>query len=120
MGAPAAAAAVTTDEFRRARTCHSHLAGESGVGLLDDLLARGWVMRRGREYVLTDEGHVALTRRGFAVEREMRGIGCTDLTERREHLAGPLGRALLDALLAHGRLARARNGRALVVRRRIL
>jgi GNAT superfamily N-acetyltransferase len=111
---------VNTAEFRRARSCYHHLAGESGVGLLDALLVRGWVVRRRRDYVLTEDGHRELTRRGFAVERDMRGRGCPDLTERREHLAGPLGRALLEALLAHGRLARRGASRALVIRRRIL
>jgi len=70
--------------------------------------------------VLTTLGHLELTRRGFAVAPAMRGRGCTDLTERRDHLAGPLGRALLDALVAHGRVVRRRGYRALVVRRRIL
>jgi len=106
--------------FRRARSCYRHLAGASGVALLDDLLARGWVARQGRVYRLTEAGHRELTRRGFALEHEMKGRGCTDLTERRDHLAGPLGRALLDALLASGRLARRRSSRELLVRRRIL
>ena len=111
---------MKTAEFQRARSCHSHLAGESGVTLLGDLLARGWVVRQRREYVLTESGYRELTKRGFAVKREMRGRGCTDLTEQRDHLAGPLGRALLDALLSNGRLARRGASRALLVRRRIL
>ncbi len=120
MGAQAAVAVVRTAEFRRARSCYAHLAGERGVALLDNLLARGWVEHRRKEYVLTEEGHRELTKRGFALDPAMKGRGCTDLTERRDHLAGPLGRALLEALLAHGRLERLRATRALLVRRRIL
>ncbi len=111
---------MTTVDFRQARSCHSHLAGVRAVVLLDDLLARGWVVQRRREYALTDLGHRELTQRGFAVVPAMKGRGCTDLTERRDHLAGPLGRALLAALLAHGRVGRRRSGRALAVNRRIL
>ncbi|PYM05398.1 MAG: hypothetical protein DMD82_11165 [Candidatus Rokuibacteriota bacterium] len=120
MGSQATAAGVKTAEFRHARSCHNHLAGRSGVVLLEDLLARGWVVQERKAYVLTDLGHLELTRRGFALRPAMKGLGCTDLTERRDHLAGPLGRALLDALLAHGRLARRRSSRELLVRRRIL
>ena len=120
MGSQATAAGVNTAEFRHARSCHNHLAGVSGVALLEDLLARGWVVQQRKEYMLTDLGHLELTRRGFALRPAMKGRGCTDLTERRDHLAGPLGRALLDALLAHGRLARRRLSRELLVRRRIL
>ena len=120
MGPESAPAPVTTADFRRARSCYRHLAGERGVALLENLLARGWVARERRDYVLTTLGHLELTRRGFAVAPAMRGRGCTDLTERRDHLAGPLGRALLDALVAHGRVARRRGYRALVVRLRIL
>lgn len=112
---------MTGAEFRRARSCYRHLAGRSGVALLEHLLARRWVTRgRGREYALTGAGHRALARRGFAVAPATRGRGCTDLTERRAHLAGPLGRALLAGLLASGRLARRRPGRALAVRGTLL
>ena len=120
MGPQATAAGLKRAEFRHARSCYKHLAGASGVALLDDLLARGWVVRQRKEYMLTDLGHVELTGRGFALRPAMKGRGCTDLTERRDHLAGPLGRALLNALLAHGRLARGRSSRELLVRRRIL
>ena len=111
---------MMTEDFRRARRCHSHLAGQSGVSLLDGLLARGWVVRRGREYTLTETGCRELGSRGFELGSATTGRGCLDLTERRDHLAGPLGRALLSALLANGRVGRRRSGRALTVRRRIL
>ena len=42
---------------------------------------------------------------------------CTDWTERRPHVAGALGKALLDALLADGTLKRRPDGRALNVTR---
>ena len=65
-------------EFRHARSCHNHLAGRSGVVLLEDLLARGWVVQERKAYVLTDLGHLELTRRGFALRPAMKGLGCTD------------------------------------------
>ena len=45
---------------------------------------------------------------------------CTDWTERRPHVAGALGKALLDALLADGSLKRRQDGRALNVTRDFL
>ena len=45
---------------------------------------------------------------------------CIDWTERRPHVAGALGKALLDALLADGSLKRRGDGRALNVTRDFL
>ena len=45
---------------------------------------------------------------------------CIDWTERRPHVAGALGKALLDALLAEGALKRRPDGRALNVTRDFL
>ena len=104
--------------LRLARTCYDHLAGVAGVQLLDGLLDRGWLVPAaadaGRDLRLTDPGAAALaaagvdlsagrrTRRAFAIE-------CADWTERRPHLGGALGAALLAALL-DGRRTRLRPG----------
>ena len=45
---------------------------------------------------------------------------CSDWTERRPHVAGALGKALLDALLENGSLKRRPDGRALNVTRDFL
>ena len=86
--------------LREARSCYDHLAGRAGVALADDLLARGALIERDgaspsrptpRAHYLerfgVDPGSLH-TRRPLA-------RACTDWTERRPHVAGALGAALL-------------------------
>jgi len=105
-GGPAGAASPA----RLARTCYDHLAGLAGVRLLDGLLARGWLATAaGRELELSAPGAGALGRLGLdlaAARRSRRAlaIDCPDWTERRPHLGGALGAALLSAMLDQGRV----------------
>jgi DNA-binding transcriptional ArsR family regulator len=116
----AAARAVRQDpRLREARTCYDHLGGVAGVRLLDGLLERNW-LQVGEQgtYLLSSEGAAALPRAGVDLDATRRArrafaIGCLDWTERRPHLGGALGAALLGALLAQGRLSREAPGRAL-------
>jgi len=109
-----AARAVQRDmPIRHARTCYDHLAGVAGVQMLDALLERGWLVAeegpRSR-YHLTPTGEAALRARGVDLDgakhaRRMYAFGCLDWTERRPHLGGALGAAILhtleDARIAH-------------------
>jgi hypothetical protein len=93
---------------RQARACYDHLAGVAGVSLLESLVQRGWLVARARAdgrpaYELTVMGEIALRDRGVdvpAARRARRGfaLACMDWTERRPHLGGALGAALLRAL----------------------
>ena len=90
------------NSLRFARTCYDHLAGELGVSIasaLQDrmLLAPGEgkrfsVMPAGADWFADKLGieiaTLKLARHGVA-------CGCLDWTERRYHLAGPLGASLL-------------------------
>ncbi|TMC06118.1 MAG: winged helix-turn-helix transcriptional regulator [Chloroflexi bacterium] len=95
---------------RLARTCYDHLAGVAGVRLLDGLLARGWLQPAGpesRDLVVSASGDEALGRLGvnLSIARRSRralAIDCPDWTERRPHLGGALGAALLAAMLDQG------------------
>ncbi|HXM55125.1 MAG TPA: metalloregulator ArsR/SmtB family transcription factor [Candidatus Dormibacteraeota bacterium] len=108
------------DPLRRARTCYDHLAGAAGVQLLDDLLARGWLAPRlegERDLRVTDRGGEALAELGIDLTRVRRSrrafaIECLDWTERRPHLGGALGAALLVAMLDQGRVRLRPAGRA--------
>jgi len=90
--------------FRRARTCYRHLAGELGVGLVDALLERRWVRQDGTRYTLTTGGQRGGTALGLLEEVDglLEGRACLDWTERRDHLAGPLGVSLTKGLLELG------------------
>src|SRR5437016_3165924 len=104
--------------LRNARTCYSHLAGRLGVALADALVAEGWLEDDGRGYRVTTKGARSLRalgietngRRGQAPAR-----WCLDWTERRPHVAGPVGTALAELALARGWVRRLRGTRALLV-----
>jgi DNA-binding transcriptional ArsR family regulator len=104
--------------LRFARTCYDHLAGELGVAIasaLQDrmLLARG----DGKRFAVTPAGAEWFeTKFGIeasALKPARHGIacGCLDWTERRYHLAGPLGASLLRRLFEMGLLRRRKEPR---------
>lgn len=109
--------------LRHARTCYDHLAGLAGVDVLDHLVFNRWLVRAGGEdarptYDLTSAGERSLLMLGVDVHaararRRMLAGGCLDWTERRPHLAGSLGAALLDALVRDGVVTRSEHGRQL-------
>ena len=118
ISAQAARAVRHDTPIRQARTCYDHLAGVAGVHLLDMLLERGWLAPRANTdnptralYDLTPEGEAALRARGIDLDGARRArrrfaFGCLDWTERRPHLGGALGAAILSSLEAHGSLQR--------------
>jgi DNA-binding transcriptional ArsR family regulator len=109
--------------LRQARTCYDHLAGVAGVTLLAAMEKRRWVrVERGPAYALTAAGEEALARRGVALgaaraRRRQFATACLDWTERRPHLGGALGAAVLDALRARGYVRRRARGRTVRVAR---
>lgn len=84
--------------LRHCRLCYDHLAGQIGVVFTQSLQQRGWI---DPEFQLTLAGHGALGARGIQLS-EKEGRGCMDWSERRLHLAGPLGRSLTKELLNAG------------------
>jgi DNA-binding transcriptional ArsR family regulator len=108
------------DDMRTARLCYDHVAGRLGVGLADALRARDHLELGDDGGALTASGEVFLHEFGVDVEgaRRSRRIfcrPCIDWSERRPHLAGAIGAALAQRLLALRWIARVRDGRTLVV-----
>jgi DNA-binding transcriptional ArsR family regulator len=98
--------------LRSARVCYDHLAGERAVALAEALRARGLIADGHR---LPAKGRAFFTGLGLdisALERSRRPLcrPCLDWSERKAHLAGALGAALLDHVLAN-RWARRAEGR---------
>jgi DNA-binding transcriptional ArsR family regulator len=116
------ARARSADEaaFRYGRTCYDHLAGRLAVDLVEALVRRGLLARGLDGFEPTLKGDGWFRALGVDVARA-RGSSrsfarcCLDWSERRDHLAGALGAALLNALIARGYLARRKEGRALDV-----
>lgn len=111
--------------MHEARTCYDHLAGVLGIRLIDGLVSRGWVVAEpsaaGREdFRLTEGGREALSERGVDIAaaeatRRRFASGCLDWTERRPHLAGSLGAAILAALVEAGVVSRTPGDRTVAV-----
>lgn len=102
--------------LREARVCYDHLAGERGVALLEGLRNRGFVTADD-DVVLTPEGRTYFEALGVALDSLERGRRplcrpCLDWSERRTHLGGALGAALLDLMQERGWLRR-EEGRVL-------
>ena len=91
--------------LRKARVCYDHLAGELGVLAYDGLVGRGWLADRAGSLFLTNAGADGLAAFGIdpalaASERRTFCRPCLDWGERRHHLGGALGAALLARLYA--------------------
>jgi hypothetical protein len=94
------------------------LAGRLGVALADALVADRWMEEDGRSYRLTPTGTRTLRALGIEVRgRPAQTVArrCVDWTERRTHLAGPVGTALASLAFDRGWLRRVRGTRAVAV-----
>lgn len=107
----------TPSHLRAARTCYDHIAGSLGVAIHDGLLTQAWLTPT---YLLSPKGAQALASVGIDVEavsqvRRRFAFPCLDWSERRNHLGGGLGAALLDLAIRRKWVARELDSRALVV-----
>jgi DNA-binding transcriptional ArsR family regulator len=105
--------------LRKARICYDHLAGDYGVRMLDSLIARGAIDAVGDSLALTENGERELKRIGIDVHtlkssRRPLCRSCLDWSERRAHLAGGLGEALLSNFFDKGWARRTAESRSVV------
>ena len=104
--------------LRRARICYDHLAGAQGVALFERMRERGLISGDGSFLESTTETERWFAELGIDLAR-LRGRRrtllrpCLDWSERRDHLAGAVGAAILDRLLALGLARRESLGRVL-------
>jgi DNA-binding transcriptional ArsR family regulator len=87
--------------LRRARICYDHLAGDLGVQMLDSLKKQRLIRQSKETMDLTGEGKrfmaSALQIDADTLEHPRRPMckACLDWSERRHHLAGTLGAAIM-------------------------
>jgi DNA-binding transcriptional ArsR family regulator len=115
----------TPSPLRAARTCYDHIAGTLGVSLYDRIRGLDWLSAAGSkaddnacdltiagtkafETLGVDIGAIRSLRRRFA-------YACVDWSERRPHLGGALGAALLHIALKRKWVLQDRDSRALAV-----
>ena len=108
------------EALRKARICYDHLAGEEGVALLSRLFETG-ALEPGELPAVSGKGRGIFRSLGIdvaALERERRPLclPCLDWSERRHHLGGSLGAAILRRAIEHEWVARG-EGRVLKVTR---
>jgi DNA-binding transcriptional ArsR family regulator len=103
--------------LRKARVCYDHLAGELGVLVYERLAQRGAFALGADGVVLTPQGRQAMETLGVEMA-EPKGRRpfcrtCLDWSERRHHLAGTLGAALLARFEQLGWAKRAHDSRVM-------
>jgi DNA-binding transcriptional ArsR family regulator len=113
----------TPGPLRAARTCYDHIAGSLGVRLHDRIRAMGWLGEESRNaisYDLTPRGAKGLESLGVDVDatralRRRFAFACVDWSERRPHLGGAIGAALLKIALKRKWVAQDLDSRILSV-----
>jgi DNA-binding transcriptional ArsR family regulator len=105
--------------LRRARVCYDHLAGETGVQLFESLIEAKRLARRGETLRLTREGErfcdgFGIDLAALAASRRPLCRLCLDWSQRRSHLAGALGAALLTRLYEMRWARRDKQSRAVI------
>ncbi|MDB5787256.1 MAG: Transcriptional regulator [Caballeronia mineralivorans] len=108
-------------DLQFARCCYDHLAGGLGVAVTKALEERALIVAaEDKQFDVTADGIEWFSRMGLdmaALKPTRRGLArqCLDWTERRHHLAGPLGVAFMTQLCAKGWVRRVKNSRAVQV-----
>ena len=101
----------TPVQFLKARTCYDHLAGDMAVQVCEAMMKARWLTQDGRNFHVTALGEKKLAALdvNLAAAHQSRRIfahACVDLTQRRPHIGGRLGAALLDLYVADGWILR--------------
>ncbi len=105
--------------MRKARVCYNHLAGDMGTRLYDGMMRTGKLRTTTDGPELTDHGAAMMTEFGIDLDALARKRAplcrdCLDWSERRAHLAGSVGRAILTRMEELNWLRRVPQSRALI------
>jgi len=119
-GAVRTVASPREPALRKARVCYDHLAGEVGVGIYESLLRTRALVEGADGLRLTAAGErwfakLSIDTQALANQKRAFCRACLDWSERRHHLAGALGAALLARFIDLGWAKRARDSRLVLV-----
>ena len=111
---------ATPPQFLRARTCYDHLAGDTAVQVCAAMVNARWLAAEDRDFRLSPLGEERLAALGVDLEaalhkRRAFARACVDLTQRRPHIGGALGAALLEMYFERGWILRMRRSRAVSI-----
>jgi len=104
----------------RTRTCYDHLAGELGVGLTQALIDQGFIQHHDEAYEVTGIGERGFNSFGIDClqlqgKRRVFARVCLDWSERKPHIAGALGAAILQRSFELKWIVRVSGSRAIRV-----
>ena len=108
-------------ELQFARCCYDHLAGSLGVAVTQALQEHTFIVAAAdKQFDVTPAGiewfcGMGLDMAGLKPTRRGLARQCLDWTERRHHLAGPLGVELMSRFCAIGWVRRSKSSRAVQV-----
>jgi DNA-binding transcriptional ArsR family regulator len=114
----------TPNRLCAARTCYDHMAGRLGVSIHDRFHTLGWLSANSKDgsitYELTPAGTSAFENAGIDIMatqalRRRFAYACLDWSERRPHVGGALGAALLKIALKNKWVTPDLDSRALAV-----
>jgi DNA-binding transcriptional ArsR family regulator len=117
---PTAKPPAAPSSLLRARLCDDHLGGTLAADLYQRLLDTGWIEQFDHRVSITHKGATQLAARGVFVQAlahstSKSACACPDWSERRPHMGGSLGAALLQLFLQSGWLSLPNESRALHV-----
>jgi len=106
--------------IKHCRTCYDHLAGKVGVLITDALLKQQIIAADNNIYSVSEQGVSFFLEFGINVEelkknRRAFAKPCLDWSERKYHLAGSLGAALLDRMLLSDYMRKTKNSRTVII-----
>ena len=109
---------LRAERLRFARSCYNHLAGELALAIAQGFVRTGALEPDEGGFRLCENAGEIFAPFGVDTRALFRNPAahvraCIDWTERRHHISGPLGAALLEALLACDALRRRQEPRAL-------
>lgn len=112
--------AAEDQAIRYARTCYDHLAGSLGIQVAKALMDSDYVNQVHDQFILTAKGEIFFSEFGINLEttrRKRRSFChcCLDWSERKHHLAGALGQAILERFLELDWLRKKPESRALLL-----
>lgn len=111
-------------ELKQARTCYDHLAGELGVKIKDFLTSENIIAENksnSDNYIVTTSGEVFLKEElninvtNLKNKKRKFCINCLDWSERKNHIAGALAKAILDFLIENKYIIRNSGSRVIKI-----
>ena len=106
--------------IKYARSCYDHLAGYLGVVIQEGLISQGLIQLKGSQYECSNQGILKFKELGIKINalkdlKRKFAYPCLDWSERKHHIGGALGAALLKYMIANDWLRNKQHSRELIL-----